>query len=1135
MLATMINPDDYSIVWLSPLPIETAAALFMLDEHHHGAVNRQQGQTVEYHFGRIGQHNVAIAGFPSGEVGIGKAAAMAEAAVRDFKNLELGLLVGIAAAIPSEKHDIRHGDVAVADPAGNYPGVVDYDMLKVFPGGELQKQWMEATHPLWRSVISKIQARSTLSGHAFHEHLKAFDCPTGKKFQQPYDPVPLHSAFRNVRRQTDGPSVHYGTILSGNKVIRASEFRDRLKEKYGDAVAIEMEAAGVMTTLPVAVIRGISDSADPLKNDDWHARAAAVAAAYAKEMLLQLSPKASFNKIQETKNVARIRGQLPKSWDFCGREDQLKLIGMHLDPGNQKPFEKSVLVLSGLSGAGKSQLAAAYVKNQLSLNSARDIIWVNGRDRHAFKTDVAQLYQPEQIIRISTDTQLAEDTDKQASELVDSFLEELNRPGNTGWLMVVDDVTLWSSRHVSSQDSLDINIYLDRIHQGSILVTTNRQNWLVDHEIVLQIGGLEARAATELLTSKLRGHFVKHEELQELCRMLHGLPLSLRLAITYIRRRGVRVVDYINMWRERKLDDSLSVVDPALVHTMTLCFEELESRNATASKLLTLFGFLDHKNLSFDLCSKAESPDLPSWLLAVGEDRRLFDEVIEILVDLSFIQPNIDDAQAISYSIHPAVHAFARNRAATNKDEYVSWAVSLVTDNVPRSLENDYWRKARALASHADHCMAYIRAGSFQPQFLERIGALFRFLGRYDEASQLYIVVLQCMSPQREAFLETIAQVLNDLGLVYYGQRKFDMAVKTFRDSISSYSQLPGPLDGPSTDTLMCIFFNYGNACRMTQDLQTAEVAFNRVYDYFHHKSRQHGIHLAPWAEIIVARVLNALGELCLERNETQEAMKKFREALSLQKKHLEDAHSIILSTELNLGRAYTDLESYSDSCQIFKDLLEKYAEQLGMGHGQMMTDSQSSDNSAREAFKEAERLWLDNLSFYSERYGAGSEDALRTKANIALLQSITGELRMARRNMLQVFQRATKSAQKVKAQCDLALICQQMGDHEVAKINFSQAIDASMSLSEPSRTRELYRCMYHQARLYLSLGDQATYKRILSDLTARSPAEVNEWYERARSELGPTSGVATTSYSNLNVTPQLSQPPEQRGRTRKW
>jgi nucleoside phosphorylase len=92
----------------------------------------------------------------------------------------------------------------------------------------------------------------------------------------------LHNAFQHFSRQAERSIVHYDTVLSGNKVIRVSEFRDQLKDRYGDLIAVEMEAAGIMMTVLIAVIRGISDSADPLKNDEWHVEAAAVAAAYAK-------------------------------------------------------------------------------------------------------------------------------------------------------------------------------------------------------------------------------------------------------------------------------------------------------------------------------------------------------------------------------------------------------------------------------------------------------------------------------------------------------------------------------------------------------------------------------------------------------------------------------------------------------------------------------------------------------------------------------------------------------------------------------------------------------------------------------------------------------------------------------------
>jgi nucleoside phosphorylase len=67
--------------------------------------------------------------------------------------------------------------------------------------------------------------------------------------------------------------------LSGNSVIKSAQRRDY------NAIAIEMEAAGMMNTLPVGVIRGLSNWADSEKNDVWQEYAAATAAAVAKELL----------------------------------------------------------------------------------------------------------------------------------------------------------------------------------------------------------------------------------------------------------------------------------------------------------------------------------------------------------------------------------------------------------------------------------------------------------------------------------------------------------------------------------------------------------------------------------------------------------------------------------------------------------------------------------------------------------------------------------------------------------------------------------------------------------------------------------------------------------------------------------
>lgn len=89
------------------------------------------------------------------------------------------------------------------------------------------------------------------------------------------------------------PRVHFGPVAAGEiaHYSAVSDARQWLREHYSDAVAVEMEAAGVAQAghlndaLPTIMVRGISDHADESKSatDDagWQPRAAANAAAFA--------------------------------------------------------------------------------------------------------------------------------------------------------------------------------------------------------------------------------------------------------------------------------------------------------------------------------------------------------------------------------------------------------------------------------------------------------------------------------------------------------------------------------------------------------------------------------------------------------------------------------------------------------------------------------------------------------------------------------------------------------------------------------------------------------------------------------------------------------------------------------------
>lgn len=114
---------------------------------------------------------------------------------------------------------------------------------------------------------------------------------------------------RHVARQSEwtrglpadrAPVVHFGPIAAG-EVVQDSAVSGQaqwIRRHYNDAVAIEMEAAGVAQAghlnhaLPVVVVRGISDRADGSKTttdgENWQPRAARHAAAFATALAREL-------------------------------------------------------------------------------------------------------------------------------------------------------------------------------------------------------------------------------------------------------------------------------------------------------------------------------------------------------------------------------------------------------------------------------------------------------------------------------------------------------------------------------------------------------------------------------------------------------------------------------------------------------------------------------------------------------------------------------------------------------------------------------------------------------------------------------------------------------------------------------
>lgn len=299
-----LRREDFTVGWVSALPIELAAARKVLDEEY-----RSHDDDSTYTLGRMGEHNIVIACFPAGQLGISTGATAAAELKSRFPALEFCLMVGIGGGVPSPENDVRLGDVVISQPQGTYGGVVQYDLGKTLSGGQqMRTGFLNAPPATILKTVSRFQSNHTLGRDNMSAHLFQFDgTPFDRRkagpdvlFQSSCHHVggstcvdcPLEYTVPRPPRTGNTVTAHYGTIASGNQVIKDAITRDRLSAELGGVLCFEMEAAGLMNNLPCLVIRGISDYCDSHKNASWQPFAAAVAAACAKE-ILSLHPTSS--------------------------------------------------------------------------------------------------------------------------------------------------------------------------------------------------------------------------------------------------------------------------------------------------------------------------------------------------------------------------------------------------------------------------------------------------------------------------------------------------------------------------------------------------------------------------------------------------------------------------------------------------------------------------------------------------------------------------------------------------------------------------------------------------------------------------------------------------------------------------
>lgn len=198
-----------------------------------------------------------------------------------FHNLRFGLLVGIAAGVP-ENGDVRLGDVVISKRDGIFGGVGVHDRGKITTDGFVHRTHLDGVPEVLGKAIVRLESKM-IGGSKIKTHISAsrsrnsdfsdFERPTAladNLFRPDYihvnneDKQCLECDKKQVtsridRRTKDGSCIHFGTVASGNQVIKSGAKRIEIAAIHEGFLAIEMEAAGLMDIFGCAAIRGIGN------------------------------------------------------------------------------------------------------------------------------------------------------------------------------------------------------------------------------------------------------------------------------------------------------------------------------------------------------------------------------------------------------------------------------------------------------------------------------------------------------------------------------------------------------------------------------------------------------------------------------------------------------------------------------------------------------------------------------------------------------------------------------------------------------------------------------------------------------------------------------------------------------------
>ncbi|GFF37577.1 G. violaceus kinesin [Aspergillus udagawae] len=991
MAPRILSHSDYTVAWICALPLETAAAKVMLDEVHASLPQPETDHNV-YALGTVSSHNVVIACLPLGVYGTISASNVVSHMVSTYSNIRFGLMVGIGGGVPSKSADIRLGDVVVSKQTATSGGVIQYDYGKTLSGEHFQRTGsLNKPPPILLKAVAQLESDymtgknpvSQIIGDALQkeEIRRKFSRPEGDwLFQRTYDhkgkeancsACDQKQLVDRPPRTTAEPHIHYGSIASGDQVIKDAGTRDFIAQRE-DILCFEMEAAGLMDELPSLAIRGICDYCDSHKNKQWQEYAALAAAAYAKALLSQVPTSYSGKKLGASK---RSVWMVPfrKNSRFVGREEEIsKIEGLITQQDSP-----SKIAICGLGGVGKTQIALELAYRMRNQDPECLIFWIS-----------CTTYESVEQAYTSIASKL-EMTDKKPAEVKEQVKAYLSQQSTANWLLIfdnADDMEMWTMAD-----------FLPESERGHILFTTRSRQIAVRlaSSNVIMISEPDTETAAEILRKSLikRDLLNDREAAISLLRELAYLPLAITQAAAYINEKDIKLSEYTTLLHQNEPDviellcedfgdeGRYKDIRNPVATTWWVSFQQIQRLNQTAMDYLLFMACINPRHIPRSL--------LPQ---TISEKKRI--DAIGLLKAFSFVNEEGGDC---SLNLHRLVHLATRNWM--RKHRQFNQQIFKTADRLSEAFPDDDHTNRKLWREYLPHVLSLIGEIEFQQaqeryvDMLQGIGYCLYSDGRYKAAEELFLRVLtilkQVLGPKHPVTLFSLAEVAS----TYLSQGRWKDAEKLLEQVMEVYKQVLGP-EHPSTLWSMSYLATiYGNQRRWKE----AEELLTQVMEVYKQV-------LGPEHP----RILWSMGRLAtIYRNQRRwkEAEELNVEVMRIRKQVLGPEHPQTLLSMAELAWTYWDLGLQKEAEELQLQVTEMQKKVLGPEHPSTLLNMGclATTYGNQRRWKEAEELNVEVMRIQKQVLGPEHPQTLLSMAELALVYWHQGRQREAEELGVQV------------------------------------------------------------------------------------------------------------------------------------